>query len=155
MENNHLAFLDLTTLENGTVLRGGCLVTDLETNPMEFRCTAAIRPTELQRMLYGKKLIEYVCKDLVGIPILEKIKIKPDIVLVRISEFLRLRPHGAIPIIFVEREQDKVRLQSHSNYRDEVSAATPLLMKIDDINEPFTRVQNALLEAHRLKVGDK
>jgi hypothetical protein len=154
MNDSFLAFLDLGYLENGAACRGGCLITDIETNPQEFRCTASIRPTELQRVLYGKKLNEYVCKDLVGLPILDKVKIKPTLVIVQLPEFLSIRPNVEIPIVLIEQVQDRFRLLTHSNYREEIQYATDLLKKIDDITEPFMRVQNALQEAHRLKVGE-
>ena len=158
MEDNYLAFLDVIYLDDNAALRGGCLVTDLETRPQEFRCTSAIRPTELQRVLYGRKLMEYVCMDLVGIPMVKAIKLQPSITLVRNLEFLKIRPRVAIPILLVETSPDgNIRgLIPFQGYSEEANSAKLILKGFtkEDILEPFTRVRNALEEAHRQKVGD-
>ena len=154
MSDQNLAFLDLGILENGAVFRGGCLVTDIHTNPQEFRCTAAIRPSELQKILYGKKLREYVCTELIGRPLLEKLRLKPTLVLVRLGEFANLRPTVERPIIMVEKVSSAFRLSAHPNYTEEIEPAQNLIQHLADILEPFERVHLALIEAHRLKVGD-
>ena len=154
MPEQYLAFLDLGLLENGAVLRGGCLVTDAQTNPLEFRCTAAIRPSELQRILYGKKLKEYACTELVGRPLLEKLRLKPALVLVRLAEFGLLRPALDRPVILVEKAASGFRLATHPDFQAEIEPARSLVQHLPDLLEPFERVQLALAEAHRLKVGD-
>ena len=35
-----LVFLDVALFEDGAAIRGGVLVTDIETKPYEFRCTS-------------------------------------------------------------------------------------------------------------------
>ncbi|MEJ2552257.1 MAG: hypothetical protein P8Z34_16415, partial [Anaerolineales bacterium] len=86
------AFLDLATFDDGASIRGGCLVTDGQTRPLEFRVSGAIRPTSLQKILYGDTLHEYICNELVGMPMMKALESKPDLVLVRDAEFLKLRP---------------------------------------------------------------
>jgi hypothetical protein len=158
MDEKYIAFLDVLELDENTAFRGGCLVTDQETKPVEFRCTAAIRPTELQRVLYGKKLLEYVCNDLVGLPIIKALQSKPSLVLVRLPELLKLRPEIAVPILWIETspEGDIQRISPFAGYREEAEGAKSVLKNFskEEIIEPFTRVQNAVEEAHRQKVGD-
>ena len=158
MDEKYIAFLDVIELDDNTAFRGGCLVTDLETKPVEFRCTAAIRPTELQRVLYGKKLLEYVCNDLVGVPIIKALQSKPTLVLVRLPELLKLRSNIAAPILWIEisPEGDIRRISPFPGDRAEVEGAKSVLKNFskDEIIEPFTRVRNAVEEAHRQKVGD-
>src|SRR3970040_1487950 len=96
-EERNLAFLDITSFEDGAALRGGCLVTDALTRPLEFRVSGAIRPTSLQKVLYGDTLHEYICNDLIGIPILQTIESKLDLILVRDAEFLKLRTRTEVP----------------------------------------------------------
>ncbi len=158
MDEKYIAFLDVLELDDNTAFRGGCLVTDLETKPVEFRCTAAIRPTDLQRMLYGKKLMEYVSNDLVGIPIIKALQSKPILVLVRKPDLLKLRPNIAVPVLWIETsaEGDIQRISSSPGFREEAEGAKSVLKNFskEEIIEPFTRVQNAVEEAHRQKVGE-
>jgi len=67
-------------------MRGGCLVTDALTRPIEFWVSGVIRPTSIQRILYGDTLHEYICNDLVGIPLLSTLESSPDLILVRCGQ---------------------------------------------------------------------
>jgi hypothetical protein len=153
-----LAFLDLATFEEGAAIRGGCLVTDNLTRPLEFRVSGAIRPTNLQKMLYGDTLHEYICNDLVGLPILGAMEVKPDVVLVRDAEFLKLRPRIDLPVLWVRGTVDgQFVLQSLPGYENEAEAgrnALPRRLRGRSILEPFMRIRSALEEAHNLKVGE-
>jgi hypothetical protein len=62
-----LAFLSRASFDNGVVSRGEILVTDGETKPLEFRCTSRIRPSSLQKVLYGKTLDGHMALDLIGL----------------------------------------------------------------------------------------
>jgi hypothetical protein len=53
LEDLTLAFISSLNFNNDNILRGAMLVTDEHTKPLEFRVTALIQPTELQRTLYG------------------------------------------------------------------------------------------------------
>jgi hypothetical protein len=153
-----LAFLDLATFEDGEAIRGGCLVTDNLTRPLEFRVSGAIRPTSLQKMLYGDTLHEYICNDLVGLPILAAMEVKPDVVLVRDAEFLKLRPRVELPVLWVRGTVDgQFVLQSLPGYENEAEAGRNVLprrLRGRSILEPFMRIRSALEEAHNLKVGE-
>jgi hypothetical protein len=153
-----IAFLDLTAFDNDTVMRGGCLVTDEVTRPLEFRVSGAIRPTSLQRMLYGDTLHEYVCADLLGVPLLRSLETEPDFVLVRDAEFLKARPRVNIPILWVRGTvEGQYVLQAFPGFDEEAEEARdslPKRLRGRNILEPFMRVKNALEEAHQLHVGE-
>jgi hypothetical protein len=153
-----LAFLDLATFEDGAALRGGCLVTDSLTRPLEFRVSGAIRPTNLQKMLYGDTLHEYICNDLIGVPLLNALESKPDMVLARDAEFLKLRTRLDIPVLWIRGTVDgQFVLQSLPGYEKEAEAgrdALPRRLRGRSILEPFMRIHSALEEAHNLKVGE-
>src|SRR3989304_3657280 len=105
-EERTLAFLDLAVFEDGAALRGGCLVTDGMTRPLEFRVSGPIRPSSLQKVLYGDTLQEYICTDLIGLPMLQGLETKPDIILVRDAEFLKLRPKTELAALWVRATVD-------------------------------------------------
>ncbi len=154
----HLAFLDLASFEDGAAVRGGCLVTDLLTRPVEFRVSGAVRPTSLQKVLYGDLLMEYICNDLIGLPILQALETKPEWVLVREAEFLKMRPRLEIPVLWVRpAAEGQFVLQAYPGYEQEAEGgreALPRRLRGRSILEPFVRVRNALEEAHNLKVGE-
>jgi hypothetical protein len=153
-----LAFVDLASYEEGAAVRGGCLVTDSQTRPLEFRVTGAIRPTSLQRVLYGDTLHEYICTDLVGLPILKALESRPDLILVRDAEFLKLRPRVEIAVLWVRGTVDgQFVLQALPGFEHEAEAgrdALPRRLRGRNIMEPFLRIKSALEEAHTLKVGE-
>lgn len=154
-----LAFLDLATFDDGAALRGGCLVTDGNTRPLEFRVSGAIRPTSLQKILYGDTLYEYICNELVGLPMLKALESKPDLVLVRDAEFLKLRPLVDIPVLWVRATVDgQYVLQALPGHDQEAEAGRDVLPKRlrgHNVMEPFVRIRTALQEAHGLKVGEQ
>jgi len=166
-----LVFLDAAMFEDGAAIRGGVLITDIETKPYEFRCTSPVRPTSIQRMLYGNTLEEYIYVELIGVPLINAAKEKPTLILVRIPLLLRIRPSLSCPVILVrhdpqqanissgtgENELKPIAISAHRGFPTEASAAqailAPLLQK-RDILEPFERLQIALAESHKQKIGD-
>jgi hypothetical protein len=153
-----LAFVDIATFDDGDAIRGGCLVTDGQTRPLEFRVSGPIRPTSLQKMLYGDTMHEHICTDLIGMPIMETLESKPALVLVRDAEFLKLRPRLDIPILWVRGTvEGQYVLQAFPGYEQEAESgrdALPRRLRGRNILEPFVRIRSALEEAHNLKVGE-
>ncbi len=153
-----VAFLDLASFDDGAAFRGACLVTDGAIHPVEFRVSGVIRPTKLQKMLYGDSLHGYICNDLVGLPIIETLETKPVVLLVRDAEFLSMRPKIDIPMLCVQSpEGGKTTFQAHSEYENEAEehgSALPGALRDRNLMEPFSRVHNGLEEAHNLKIGE-
>jgi hypothetical protein len=153
------AFLDLATFDDGGSIRGGCLVTDGQTRPLEFRVSGAIRPTSLQKILYGDTLHEYICNELVGLPMMKALESNPDLVLVRDAEFLKLRPTMDLPVLWVRATVDgQYVLQALPGHDQEAEIGRDVLPKRlrgRNIMEPFLRIRTALEEAHSLKVGEQ
>lgn len=166
-----LVFLDTALFEDGAAIRGGVLITDIETKPYEFRCTSPVRPTSIQRMLYGDTLQEYVYVELIGVPLVKAAKEKPSLVLVRNPILLRVRPSLPCPVVLIRRDPKAasvasgtgegdlkpVAISAHREFPTEASAAQAMLaplMQKRDLLEPFERVQVALAESHKQRIGD-
>lgn len=153
-----IAFLDLASFDDGAAFRGACLVTDGTTQPVEFRVSGSIRPTKLQKMLYGDSLHGYICNDLVGLPIIETLETKPAVLLVRDVAFLELRPLIDIPVLCIQSpEGGKMSFQAHAEYEseaDENGNTLPIVFRDRNLMEPFSRVRNGLEEAHNLRIGE-
>ena len=163
-EGVRLLFLAVKFFEEGQAIRGGSLVTDAKTRPVEFRCTSPIRPNDYQRVLYGNTLDSYVFVDLIGTPLVTATKESVDLALVEDERFLDIRPNVNVPVILLDRsaqggDTSSVTLRAHPQFETEQAAArsqlVPLLNARRDLLEPFERVRTALEEAHEQKIGDK
>jgi len=91
MADIRLTFLCSHRFENGEVIRGGILLTDRETKPLEFRCTSPIRPTGLQKLLYGNMLERHILVELIGQSLLKSLAEQSDVILVREPDLLHLQ----------------------------------------------------------------
>jgi len=164
-ENMHLMFLTSKYFEQGKAIRGGSLITDEKTRPIEFRCTSPIRPTDYQRTLYGDTLDSYIFADLVGIPLVSAANENVDLVLIEDERFLSVRPDVDVPVILLVHsatengETPSIALKAHSEFETEKSVAQSQLAPFFDAGmnllEPFERVRLALEQAHTQKIGDK
>ena len=159
-----LAFMDVILFSDGAI-RGGILTTDMDTRPYEFRITSAIKPTQLQQMLYGTSLKDYVYGELICAPLIKATKEKISFVLTKERYIMEVRPLVAIPIVFMSYNDKAagdgvktINFQMHKDYSTELSQAkvvlTPITQKLD-LMEPFERLKLALNEVHRLGVGEK
>ena len=160
-----LAFLDVVLVEDNVAIRGGTLITDMQTKPYEFRCTGPVRPTNLQRILYGATLDDYVYVDLIGIPLLKAAKEKPALVLIQNELLLRVRPTVAYPMVLLDAPsqtrttgKQQISMRVHPDFKNELPAVQTLLgplMDQRDLMEPFGRLRIALEEAHRQGIAEK
>jgi len=159
-----LAFMDVILFSDGAI-RGGILTTDIETRPYEFRITSPIRPTQLQQMLYGTSLKDYVYGELICAPLIKATKEKISFVLTKERYILEVRPLVSVPIVLMSYDDQAagnglkpISLQVHKDYSTELThaqtAITPITQKLD-LMEPFERLKLALNEVHRLGVGEK
>jgi len=99
-ENFRLGFLTAIELaDRGFV--GGLLVTNHFGRPLEFQCTAPLKPNRTQEILYGPTLVPYVLGDLIGRTLIEKIGVKPHLVLTERDDLLPLRDLVSIPVACV------------------------------------------------------
>ena len=93
-ETTLLGFLELckTSTEDGYL--GAVLVTDIQGVPKEFRCTHPVKPSSIQKPLYGKALEPYIGVNLCGIPLVQSTQLSPSLLLV--SKELKLKNQAQI-----------------------------------------------------------
>ena len=77
---------------------GGLLITNRFGRPLEFQCTSPVKPNRTQQILYGPTLKPYVLGELIGRTLLEKVGVKPHLILVESLDLLSLRGATAIPV---------------------------------------------------------
>lgn len=169
-EQFRLGFLAAAeTAEGGHV--GGLLVTNHFGRPLEFQCTTPVKPNRTQEILYGPTLLPFVLTELIGRTLVEKIAVKPHLILVDGPELLELRQHIAIPVAGIslnlphgdqsaESQGDEVmiigrhRFRFHAEHASDAATirnGVKLMPGEADLTEPFERVRGVLGEALQLR----
>lgn len=142
---------------------GGLLITNRFGRPLEFQCTSPVKPNRTQQILYGPTLKPYVLGELIGRTLLEKVGIKPHLVLVESPELLDLRTVTAIPVaglVTGKAAANGLKLgnqtidfhASHQEDRSEIEKYGKLVPGDANLSEPFERVREALIETVRLSM---
>lgn len=103
-KQQHNAFLGFLMMEETSDhgYMGALLVTTMQGVPQEFRCTRPVKPTALQRPLYGEVLESYVGVSLCGQPLLKSLQNKPAMVFVNKEYLLGIREYSTCPVAFVQ-----------------------------------------------------
>ena len=74
-----VAFLGYLQFDNGASYRGAILVTDDWGKPLEFRCTPPVKPTAVQRTLYGSTLTPHLLVALIAKPLMDALNEEPAV----------------------------------------------------------------------------
>lgn len=172
-KQQHLGFL--TVLDHGDDgLFGGYLVTNTIGRPLEFHCTAPIKPNRAQEILYGPTLQPYLYGEQIGQTLLRKSSDAPLVVCTDRSAVLCVRDFVETPValVFSDQAEKKWRIdQSHTEEngleefhlgrnhlavsgrfaaeRGEISKRLADLAESFDLAEPFGRIRDAIEEARR------
>lgn len=156
-----LGFLTTLDVERGIV--GGLLITNRYGRPLEFQCTAPLRASRTQEILYGQTLQPYLKCDLIGRTLYEKASVKPHVLVTGDPELLSLREQLKVPVACCEepdsanlpaetvRIGDRV-LRFHSAHQADASVVkqhSAALPEDADLSEPLDRVREALTETVR------
>lgn len=100
-----IGFLTVTRdLEQG--LFGGYLLLNALGRPLEFHCTAPVRPNRAQEILYGPTLDSYLCGERIGHTLLEKSKVEPELVLTDCPAAIDVRALVNTPVVVVLGSQE-------------------------------------------------
>lgn len=112
-ENFRLGFLTAIEISDRGYV-GGLLVTNHFGRPLEFQCTAPVKPNRTQEILYGPTLAPFLLGELIGRTLLDKVGVKPHLVLTERPELLDLRAHVDMPVACVDDLQREKRPSAES-----------------------------------------
>jgi hypothetical protein len=154
---------------------GGYLLISRSGRPLEFHCTAPVRPNRAQQILYGPTLHEYLLGEQIGGTLVREAAIEPQIILTDQAAVLYLRPQTEVPIVFVTSLADaardastatmtggggscRFRLAAQScelapGYEVDGELVVTLLTELSqhvELLEPFDRIHEAIREAQRI-----
>lgn len=102
----------LTVVENPELgLLGGYLLLNAAGRPLEFHCTAPVKPNRAQEILYGPTLRPFLYGEQIGQTLLTRSKLKPLVVCTDSEPVLAAREAVELPIVLVLGERSEVRVQ--------------------------------------------
>lgn len=97
---SHLGFL--TVLEHdGLGLVGGYLILNAAGRPLEFHCTAPVKPNRAQQILFGPTLEPYLYGEQIGQTLLAKGSLAPLAVCTNVERVLAVRDFVSLPVALV------------------------------------------------------
>jgi len=147
--------------ERGIV--GGLLITNHFGRPLEFQCTMPVKANRTQQILFGPQLRPYVLTELIGKTLLEKVGVKPHLVLTESMDLLALRDHISVPVASLTESTDAQSLslgqqrlrfhESHSSDRADIARQSAQIPVSADLKEPFERIREALAETMKSNAG--
>jgi hypothetical protein len=145
---------------------GGYLLVSPLGRPVEFHCTAPIRPSRAQQILYGPTLQPYLLGEQIAGTLLTKAQSKPQIILTDQPSVLCHRPKLSFPLVYLQPSDEPASSQGlHPllvsgyaielaiGYESDRDAAIALLTTLAgqvDLAEPFERIHEAIREAQRI-----
>ena len=151
---------------------GGYLVISVLGRPLEFHCSAPVRPSRAQEILYGPTLQPYLLGEQIGGTLLGRAKLSPRLILTDQPAMLCLGGEMDVPLVQLlprdevqVRPSDEVAEQDHhfaiDRHEFELAPATAadrdvtieLLTELAahvDLAEPFDRIHEAIREAQRM-----
>ncbi len=142
--------------ERGLV--GGLLVTNRFGRPLEFQCTTPVKANRTQQILFGPQLQPYILTELIGKTLIEKVGVKPHLVLTESPDLLALREHVSVPVAslidgkvsaddVIPLGKQKLRFHdAHAADRAEIIKQAAQIPDSADLKEPFDRIREALGE---------
>ena len=136
---------------------GALLITDARARPLHFSHVSPVRPSKIQRVLYGATLREHVIVDVIAQTLLSKsIRTVPDVLFVDDSNLLVVQRITDIPAAHLSASKTDNAGASLSVVRYEtagirnadeiVGRIVAALEQHIDLLEPFKRVREALKE---------
>ena len=137
---------------------GALMLTDFRARPLHFSFVSPVRPTRLQRILYGSTLNEHLKIDVIAGKLLKDIPQLPDVLFVDAPELLLVRRITESPTALLTKSSDSepkpgklsmLEYNTGSNIADQeiVGQILAALETVVDLIEPFTRMREALKEA--------
>ena len=144
-------------------LFGGYLVVDGLGRPLEFHCTAPVKVSRAQQILYGPTLHGHLHGRQIGAALLAEGKAGATVVLTDLESMLHVRPHTSLPVVLIQQAEvaaiDGPGFRLGGTFVSPHATDTPRSVELEqrlaalaaavDLREPFERIRLALDEAQR------
>ncbi len=145
-------------------LLGGYLLLNAAGRPLEFHCTAPVKPNRAQEILYGHTLRPYLYGEQIGQTLLTGSKLTPLVVLTDSEPMLAVRDYTDVPVALVGATagrassgvptvclgQNELLLPpAYASDEQAIRERWPAEADHLDLAEPFARIREALDEAQK------
>lgn len=110
---------------------GGYLILNANSRPIEFHCTAPVKPNRAQEILYGPTLEPYLFGEQIGQALISKSKAKPIAVCTDLAAVLAARNFVALPVAVVQdpsQKESDALVPTARQWRVDVSHGLPGLI---------------------------
>ncbi|MFM7291976.1 MAG: hypothetical protein ACKO6B_12215 [Planctomycetia bacterium] len=150
---------------------GGYLLVDPWGRPLEFHCTAPVKVSRAQQILFGSTLQSHLHGQQIGGTLLTEATVTPDVVLTDLEPMLHVRSHTHLPVAlvrggsaaapavgsgnglggshFIVGEAHVSPHSSDAGREAELRERLEELAAAVDLREPFDRIRAAIDEAQR------
>ena len=108
----HIGFLTLEQTKQKDGYIGAILVTDSRGVPVDFRATHPVKPSAVQKTLYGDALEPYVALELCGKQLLQAVRTKPDLLIVNRPDLLDIHRSAKCPVALLRRAGETFEVQA-------------------------------------------
>jgi len=112
---------------------GGYLVLNHTGRPLEFHCTAPVRPNRAQEILYGPTLKPYLIGEQIGQTLWSQTKNPPSVICTDMPEILHVRQFSKCPIALLKTNSTAAAAEPPSS----VSSSSRLDPPHPDTNAPM------------------
>ncbi|HUT61912.1 MAG TPA: hypothetical protein VNA25_29085 [Phycisphaerae bacterium] len=137
---------------------GALLITDARARPLHFAYVSPIRPTAMQRLLYGATLIEHVKIDVIAKTLMQGAAVVPTVLFVDAPDLVAVRRVVGLPTAFLVKNTEAqsgssnistLKYDTGANSEDQeiIGQVLAELEPWIDLVEPFTRLREAMKEA--------
>lgn len=115
---------------------GGYLIVSLMGRPLEFHCTAPIRPSRAQRILYGATLEPFLLGEQISSALLKAAKSKPDLIIANHEATLQACSSSGVQMVLLCGNSDSPgnAIPQSSPVPEAADASTPGL--VQDVPTP-------------------
>ncbi|MCD6337354.1 MAG: hypothetical protein J7M01_03885 [Candidatus Marinimicrobia bacterium] len=122
---------------------GAMMLTDLRGRPLHFSCVSPIRPSKMQRILYGATLADHLKVDVIAKKLFSDLPQKPNAILVNTPTMLAISRITDVPAACLSNGKPEISdEEGNHTITAIVNAADPSI----DINDPFSRMDEAMIE---------
>ncbi|MEI6255694.1 MAG: hypothetical protein WCQ77_03520 [Planctomycetota bacterium] len=160
------AFGFLTAVESGSHgVFGGYLLVDSLGRPLEFHCTAPVKVSRAQQILFGSTLRAHLHGQQIGGTLLAEGTVTPEVVLTDLDAMLHVRSYTTLPVALVQGEAATTAVISAGRFplgnanvsphpsdadgEEKLREKLAELAAAVDLCEPFERIRAAIDEAQR------
>ncbi len=151
-------------LDEGQGWIGGYLVVNAAARPLEFHCTAPVKPNRAQEILYGPTLGCYLMGEQIAAALVKKSSTPPLAVITDIEPVLAVRSQIEMPVALLvdkvpgdspglsallkfELDGHRVALsEEYAQDRELLIASFPKLAQNFSLAEPLDRIREAIAE---------